>query len=377
MNAMTPSVTLLGPSRTAVSGISTHLNQLFDSPLTEEFNLFHFQVGSQGRNETAMGRLVRLVFSPFQFIWHLLTKKPTIVHLNTVMRYKSYWRDLAYLLIARAMGKKIIFQIHGGALPDAFFKGSAVLTFFLKKILALVDVVVLLSDEQFRAYRNFSSEIPLALIPNGIEVGADPHWKRNSCAFDRALRVAYVGRIAESKGVFELVEAIDILVKAGTRVDLIVAGNGPDEARLRARVSQLGLDQIVRFAGQVSGAQKERIWQEADLSALPSQSEGLPYAVLESMASRTPPIVTPVGGIPDVVENGVHGLFVSYGNPAALAEAIQFLGEDRSLIRSMGEAGRRRVEEHFSSERLVRDFRKIYSQLATAPSMAVSVDGSK
>ncbi len=93
---------LLGPSLTAVSGVSTHLNQLFQSPLADEFNLIHFQVGGEGRNETSVTKLVRLFLSPFQFFTAVVNKRPQIIHLNTSLDQKSYWRDIAYLLIAKA-----------------------------------------------------------------------------------------------------------------------------------------------------------------------------------------------------------------------------------------------------------------------------------
>lgn len=353
-------VMLLGPSLSAVSGVSTHLNQLFHSRLAEEFQLLHFQVGSQGRHESGLQKMTRFLFSPLQFCWRLMRYQPQIVHVNTSMDPKGYWRDLVYLAIARALGKKIVYQIHGGALPQDFFENSRLMRILLRQVLRSADVVVLLGQEMLDAYRSFSPDLHLEVIPNAIEPGADPQWKQVAADVDRPLCLAYVGRLARSKGIFEIVDALGILAGQGKCMQLVIAGDGPDEARLRVRIEALGLQQQVRFAGVVSGAEKDRIWNESDLFVFPTYGEGLPYALLESMAARTPPLASPVGAIPDVMEDGVHGLFVPPRNPQALAAAIGRLDGDRASIQRMGESGRQRIVSHYTVDRLAGDFYRTY-----------------
>lgn len=353
-------VMLLGPSLSAVSGVSTHLNMLFQSRLAEEFNLLHFQVGSEGRNESVRQKMMRFLLSPFQFLEQLIRKKPQIVHLNTTMDPKGYWRDLVYLTIARVLGKRIVYQVHGGASPQKFFENSRLASILLRQVLRSADVVVLLGQESLRAYRNFSPDLNLEVIPNAIEIGADPEWKRVASAENRPLRLAYVGRLAESKGVFEIIEALGILHRGGKDMQLTIAGNGPDEMRLRARIEELGLQHLVTFVGVVHGEERDRVWSESDLFVFPTYHEALPYALLESMAARTPALVSRVGAIPDVMEDGVHGLFVPLRDPQALADAIDRLDKDRALIRHMGESSRQRIVNYYTIDRLARDFGRTY-----------------
>lgn len=355
---------LLGPSLTAVSGVSTHLNQLFHSSLVEEFHLLHFQVGSEGRKESIVSKSARFLFSPIQFFWELILKKPQIVHLNTSLEPKSYWRDIVYLFIARIMGKKVVYQVHGGVLPEVFFKNNRLLTIFLKFVLRSADVVVLLAQEELLAYHNFAPDLHLEVIPNAIEIGVDAEWKKVQIAKEKPMRLVYVGRIAENKGVFEIVEAVEILRNHGINTQLVIAGSGPEEGKLRACVANLGLNGSISFVGAVFGEEKRRVWEKADLFVFPTyHREGLPYTLLESMSARTPPVVSPVGAIPDVMEDGVHGVFVPSRNPEALAEAIERLDNDRALICRMGEASRQRVEDYYTVARLAEDFRKLYHNL--------------
>ncbi len=356
-------VMLLGPSLSAVSGVSTHLNQLFHSRLAEEFHLLHFQVGSQGRSESTTQKVVRCLFSPAQFLWQLIRYNPQIVHLNTTMDFKGYWRDLAYLIIARALRKKIVYQVHGGAMPQKFFANNRLMNILLRLVLRSADVVVVLGQESLRAYRNFSADLKLKVIPNAIELGVDPAWKGNALSNERSLCLAYVGRLAESKGIFEIVEALGILHQQGKNMQLVIAGSGPDEVRLRTRVDALGLQGRVKFLGVVYGPEKDRVWCESDLFVFPTYQEALPYALLESMAARTPPVVSCVGAIPDVMEDGVHGFFVPLRNPQALAEAIGRLDDDRELIRRMGESSRQRIVSFYTIDRLAGDFGRTYLEV--------------
>jgi glycosyltransferase involved in cell wall biosynthesis len=356
-------VMLLGPSLSAVSGVSTHLNQLLHCRLADEFTFVHFQVGSQGRDETKLQKAMRFVFSPVQFFWRLIRQRPEIVHVNTSMDSKGYWRDLVYLLIARAMQKRIVYQIHGGALPQNFFGKSLLLSYVLKRSLRAADMVVVLGQESLAAYRAFTPGLDVKVIPNAITPGIDPQWKRTSICNGKPLCLAYVGRLAESKGVFEIIEALAILHRDQKRPHLLIAGAGPAEMEMRNRIEKNGLQNFVRFVGVVHGAQKERLWNESDLFVFPTYYEALPYALLESMAARTPALVSPVGEIPDVMEDGVHGVFVPCRDPQALATAICRLDSDRDLINRMGESGRLRIMTHYTTERLAEDFRHAYQDV--------------
>jgi glycosyltransferase involved in cell wall biosynthesis len=98
---------------------------------------------------------------------------------------------------------------------------------------------------------------------------------------------------------------------------------------------------------------------------LPSIAEGLPGALFEAGALGVPVVATAVGGIPEVVVDGVTGILVPPQDPAALADAIASLLDDPERARAMGEAGRQRVEQHFTVERMVAETLALYEELLT------------
>lgn len=356
----TASVLLLAPARDAVSGVSTHLNHLLASSLAKEFRLVHFQVGSEGRQESKLARAWRIFSGPLHFSRCLFTEDISIVHVNTSLLPKSFWRDLAFVLIGRLSGKKIVYQIHGGLVPDEFWRKYGVPRWLLTYALRLPNRIVVLWDERLDAFRKFSPSLCLSTIPNAVELGADPVWKREQVNHSRPLKLAFIGRLSVEKGVFDIIDAMVILRDAGIRVEVSFAGVGPAEDQLRDAVHSRGLGNAVTFEGVVRGVDKTRLLEAADLFVLPSYREGLPYALLESMAARTPPLVSPVGAVPRIIDNGRHGMHVPVRNPGELAKVIQKLHHERHLISQMGELCRQVVVGQFSLDRLAADFRETY-----------------
>ena len=365
-----PVVLLLGPHRAAVSGVSTHLNLLLGSALGEEFELVHFQVGSEGRDEGPIARLLRLLVSPFALFATILFRQVSVVHLNTSLNTRAYWRDVAYLLVAKLLRARVLYQVHGGKLPQDFFAGRPWLTRFLRWTLMLPDVVVLLAKVELDAYRLFIPEQDIAVLPNGIDCRPFSRVPTVQPRRDAPLRLVYIGRLAREKGLYEMLQGLRLACDLGVDARLVVAGGGEEEKRLQRYAQALGLSQRVIFAGPVFGDDKVKLMTGADLMLLPSYSEGLPYALLEAMAAGIPVIATPVGAIPDVVIHRTHGYLVPPRDGRAIAEALVLMASDREQLSWMSRACRRRIQAAYSIERLADRLALRYAQLCEAPALA-------
>jgi glycosyltransferase involved in cell wall biosynthesis len=143
------------------------------------------------------------------------------------------------------------------------------------------------------------------------------------------------------------------------------AGRGPDEAKLRDRVRQLGMDGMVEFLGFVDDVPRAAL--QASVFVLLSRWEGLPNALLEAMAAGLPVVATRVEGSAEVVRDGETGFLVAPGDAAGAARAIAALLGDRKLRDRMGRAGRERVAADFSTERMVRANETLYRRLLEHP----------
>jgi len=366
-----PKVVILSPSRSAASGVTTHANMLFASPLAGDFELLHFQVGSEGRTERWLQRLARFVWSPIDLALLILRSRPDVVHLNTSINNKAYWRDFVYLVVAASLGCKVVNQIHGGVMPAMFTHSSAIKRLLFRCFIACSDVIVLISKEDYQAYSKFTPGTRLAYIPNAIE-HAGLMGDLSPTDSKRPLRLIYVGRLTYEKGLFEALEAIAKLVAQGRKLSFQIVGGGEAEGDLRESVKRHSLEEHVHLLGSIFGDAKNMLWKQADVFLFPTYSEGLPYSMLEAMAAGTPPITCPVGAIPDVLEDGRHGLFVPPKDVDAIARVIALMDDQRDQLHRMALASRRCILEHYTAERLARDFRGLYSSLASGTDCGVT-----
>jgi glycosyltransferase involved in cell wall biosynthesis len=361
-NAGVIRVLLLGPARWAPSGVATHVNRLFESKISTQFALSRFQVGSEGRRENPVSAAIRLMISPITFVAQLVRVRPHIVHINTSFDSKAYWRDVLYLMIAKALRRRVVYQVHGGALPADFFPRSRVLTAFLRRVLSWGDAVVVLAACELTAYREFAPRVHLVRIANGVPACTVDLSAARYLA-DRPLAMVYLGRLAASKGILDAVDAVALLRKRDVPVRLTIAGSGPAEGPIQQAIDTRHLADRVHLMGEVFGEAKLKLWREADVFVLPTEREGLPYALLESMACGVVPVVSPVGGIPDVVQHGVHGLLVPSRSPPALADALERLARDRNDLYRMAVAAHAQVTTQYSMSRVEEEFMRLYYEV--------------
>ena len=351
-----PVIAILGPRRGAASGIGTHVGLLMDSGLRDDFELVHFRTPTEG--------LLRLLASPFALFATILFRQVSVVHINTALTPRAFWRDLAYLAVAKLLRARVIYQLHGGALPQNFAAGRPRLARFLRWTLLLPELVMVQAKSELDAYRQFVPGQQLLLLPNGIDVKPYAGIPTVMTRPDHPLRLAYIGRLAREKGLYETLQGVRLALELGVDVRLVVAGQGLEEARLRRYAQALGIATRVTFAGAVAGRDKVTLLAGSDVMLLPSYAEGLPYALLEAMAAGVPVIATPVGAVPDVVTEGTHGCLVPTRDGKAMAQAIAYMAADRERLSWMSRACRLRVRAAYSIQRVASELALQYGRLA-------------
>ena len=176
------------------------------------------------------------------------------------------------------------------------------------------------------------------------------------------LKILFVGWVEEGKGVFELIKACEILAKKH-EFKLFVVGDGTSKPRLLEKVNRYKLNDTVVFVGWLKGNNLLDAYRQADIFVLPTYMEGMPNVLLEAMASGLPIVTTPVGNIPDIVDDGRTGIFVPVGDAAALSEALTSLILSESERARLGESGFKYAQHVFdlevASKKMISVFRKL------------------
>lgn len=163
--------------------------------------------------------------------------------------------------------------------------------------------------------------------------------------------VVCVARLVMVKNLSLLLEACAALRARDIRFRCVVIGDGPCRPELESLRARLELETAVEMPGAASQKEIVNWWQQADVGVLTSDNEGMPVSLMEAAACGVPVVATAVGGVPELVEQGVTGLLAQRGDAAALAGALAALLTDASLRARMSLAARRRAQEKFSIRR--------------------------
>lgn len=231
----------------------------------------------------------------------------------------------------------------------------------LQRIAAGVDVLTYISTyTRDRLAPALGERVELRQLPPGVDVdrfhpGVDGAAVRGRYGLGDAPVVVCVSRLVRRKGQDVLVDAWPRVLAAHPAARLLLVGGGPDEQRLRRRVTALGLDASVVLTGPVAPAQLPEHYAAGDVFAMPCRTrrggldvEGLGMVYLEAAACGRPVVAGTSGGAPEAVRDGVTGHVVDPRSPDAVADALTGLLADPERARAMGAAGRAWVQERWS-----------------------------
>jgi glycosyltransferase involved in cell wall biosynthesis len=265
---------------------------------------------------------------------------------------------------ARAIGRTlrvpVVAHLHA---PNVFRpnRGAAGLYRRLDNLTARGCAAIVAVSEHTRAdlVRQGYPAGAVAVIPNGIRIPADTPAAAPAELAGRSGLVVCVGRIEPLKGQSDLVAA---LPHAPAAVAVLVGRDvGGEAGRLRELAGVLGVsDRLVILGAQ---AQILPLLRASEVVAIPSRREAFGLVALEAMAAGRPVVASAVGGLNEVVEDGATGVLVPPGSPARLGAALDGLLGDPSLRDALGLAGRRRLEERFTAERMVGAVADLYGRV--------------
>jgi glycosyltransferase involved in cell wall biosynthesis len=272
----------------------------------------------------------------------------------------SFWRKSLFTLIAKIFGVPVVLHLHGGIMKDFVSRQPLFVQKFIQWILARQTVVIVLSDSWKQYVQSISPNAYIKVLSNYV-VLPDLHAianKRSNIYTD----VLFLGVINSAKGVFDLLPAFKDALSQVPNLRLIIGGKGEAD-RAHALALALKIEANVIFTGWVSGEEKLKLFRQAKFYVLPSYNEGLPVSILEAMSWQLPVISTRVGGIPELVRDGIDGLLINAGDQTALTNALIRLGQDADLRVLMGNNARQQVELNFSREVVVPQLEALYHSL--------------
>ena len=337
------SVLMVGTDLDGMGGVRAVVKGYVDSGLFKRYRCVYVASHRAGSSwvkiTTALKAWVRVAV--------LLRKLDApLVHVQTASR-GSFWRKFVVCLLARAAGRPYIVHLHGGGFTRFYENESSPLgRRLIRATLAHAALVIALSEEWRERLLNICPTAKVEVLHNAVAL---PDTARLRRLEDHETIVLFLGHLLRDKGVYDLVRAFALIAPRLPRAKLVLGGVGNlDEVRKLAQ--QLEIQARVSCPGWLGPEKKLAALATSTVFVLPSYAEGMPMALLEAMSWRLPVITTPVGGIPQVIQNEVNGLMLAPGDIESLAATMRRLLEDPAPARERRQGvppGRRRLKRIF------------------------------
>jgi len=313
------------------------------------------------RDGGAVCKLLTAAKALLTVVFLLAKHRRVVMHVHCASR-ASFWRKSIFMTIAMLARCPVILHLHGGGFArfhdvECGKLRRRIIRFFLERA---TRVIVL--SERWRAWiTTIAGNRPVVCIPNPVAAAGERSRS------PRGNIVLFLGRLERRKGIFDLLDAIAALRADIPDLRLVCAGDG-DRRCLARYAERLGIEDAVSLPGWVGPAEKQSLMNLAAVYVLPSYAEGLPVSLLEAMAAGVPVAATSVGGIPDVVTDGIDGFLFAPGDSAMLQRVLRRLMHDPGLGKRVALAARETVRMRFAAERVLAQLDELYGELKLAHS---------
>jgi glycosyltransferase involved in cell wall biosynthesis len=345
----------VGPDPTRPGGMASVIRTLMSSSLADRYAMDALPTW---RWEPSRRRHLLFPWALTRLVLWCLRPGPRVAHVHAAVR-GSIYRKAVVVAVVRALGRPAILHMHAGAGDVAAFDArlGRLRRVLLGSALGLASRVISVSAAGAEEVERRFGVQGVLVVPNVAPV------VRESAARGAgdAPVVLYLGGFEDrAKGGALLVDALPALLSADRRVHVELAGPGAPPPALRDLIA---LEPRVRWRGWLDRDQLAAAYSTADMVVLPSLSEGMPVALLEAMAYGRAIVATRVGGIPEVLTDGVDARLVDPGDPSALAAALASLAGNEGARRRLGSLVRSRAAE-LSEGQICAPLAQLYDQLA-------------
>jgi glycosyltransferase involved in cell wall biosynthesis len=351
-----------------MGGVGAYFQTLLNSSLSNRVEMLFVQTSSQDRELSSTGKFTFInIISAIQDIWRFtkacIKFHPQLAHISTAVGL-SFVKNSVLVIIARLLGCQVLLHPHCSIIA-LYHHQSKLKQWYFRQIIKLTNGVIVLSKE-WLDLKNIIPGREVYYLPNAINLNQFreiAHGHISGQKPNQICKVLYLGYIGKSKGSFDIVDAAMKVRSQGMdmQFDLVGGALSPAELeQLHEKIKSSHMDGYVRINPLSFGKEKLRFLDEADIFIYPSYQEGLPMAVLEALACGIPIIATSVGGLPDLIQDGITGYLIPPGKPDIIASHLIKLANNPELRSAMGESGYQEVCDKYDIEQHVQKLVEIY-----------------
>lgn len=347
-------ICMIVPGFEAKGGIASVVKGYLGSELEKNYTVRYIETycdgGKAAKLRKALGAYLR-------FIRELVVFRPDLIHIHSSFG-ASFYRKLPFIWAGAVLKIPVVNHIHGSEI-DRFYRDASPIGKKLKKsALQSCDAVIALTDSWKSCFEDTFDLRNVTVVKNYGRI-LPPSGSRQEHT------VLFMGFLSRLKGCMDIPKTAACVKREIPDVRFVLAGSGsPEEVgQIRELAEQLGVQENLYFPGWITGAEKDRMLQEAALFFLPSYTEAMPMSILEAMGAGLPVVSSNVGGIPRLVEDGKTGYLCEPGDAQAFADAIVSLLNDEQKRTQMGQNSLGILKETYTLEAHITQIARIYNAL--------------
>lgn len=339
-------------------GIASYVRTIRATPLWERWRVRHVPTHRDG---SALAKLLAFANGLAALVPSAL-RPPSVLHVH-MSSYGSFVRKATICWAARRRGIPVVLHIHGSEFRTFHDTSPRPVRWLIRGTLTGAAAVVALGGRWAAHLQEIAPGARVTTIPNAVAIAG----QNEQPGAGDPVRVLFLGEIGDRKGTFALLDAWTDVVAAVApgSVHLTVAGDREVD-RARAAIDRLGLSSIVELRPWQSPDEVDSLLRASHVLVLPSQSEGQPMAILEAMAHGLCVVASDVGGIPDLIDDGVSGVLVPPGDTAALAAALRGVVTDHERRGRLAARGLDRARSEFDVEVVWKRIEALYEEVIAA-----------
>ena len=356
-------VLIVGPNQNAQGGVASYYASVYPKISDDIVEAKYLEIGSSFSNK----HFTHPINDQVNFWKTIKQLNPDIIHINPSLGIKSFIRDGLFIFLAKLCNKKILVFFRGW---DKKFENtlSKKLLWFFKITYGRADGFIVLAKSFSEILRTWEIKKPIFLGNTAVadelidEFSIDQkliHLKKT-----KTLKVLYLARLEKQKGILELIDSINLLVKQDLAIVLTIAGDGPILNEVIQKVEKLNLQKTINIVGYVRGKEKIDVFNTHDIYCLPTQyGEGMPNSILEAMAFGMGIVTCPVGGIVDFFDTNKMGTLLNTIDPNEIAKAISSMISNRDKLFEISAFNHSYAQKHFLASSAAEFLRSCYIQI--------------
>jgi len=338
-------------------GVSACVRNILSSDIGQEYRILYIATMVDGSRLLKLGVAIRALFI---FLFNLSFSHSLLVHVHG-SKEASFYRKMIFICLAKVWRKRIIFHCHSGKFDQFYYQGRDWQKFLIRWVLSLSDRIVVLSPHWNLFFAQFIPTSKLKVLENAVPLA---NYQSIGVKFSKSSEptILFAGLLTENKGIFDLIAIVPELVNRVPSIKILLAGTG-DVKKIRLLLRNSDIEGPVQLLGWVQPEKLIELYHQAHLFVLPSYYEGLPMVILEAMACGLPIVSTKVGGVPELIEEGVNGVLINPGDRKALLDALSCLLADPVRRDEMAKKNIQKIKEQYDIPIYVEKLKSLYREI--------------